>query len=78
MASCQPNVSKRAPLDDADPAQITKKPKRVRKRAAIACEECRMRKRRCDGAAPACGACMKRMKNCNYASDGQPEDWRGR
>ena len=33
--------------------------RRVRHKIAVACERCRVRKRRCDGAKPKCGACAK-------------------
>ncbi|KAL2783210.1 fungal-specific transcription factor domain-containing protein [Aspergillus keveii] len=48
----------------------------TRNRAALACEECRSRKRRCDGAIPACGGCVKRMSVCVYASEIHAKAWR--
>jgi hypothetical protein len=47
----------------------------VRKRAPLACEECRMRKRRCDGAVPACGGCTKRLSSCVYLAELQEKAW---
>ncbi|KAK0701112.1 hypothetical protein B0T21DRAFT_353866 [Apiosordaria backusii] len=52
-------------------------PKRpaVRKRVPLACEECRTRKRRCDGALPYCSGCKKRLSNCVYLADVQEKAW---
>ena len=47
----------------------------VRKRAPLACEECRTRKRRCDGAVPICGGCTKRMSCCVYLAELQEKAW---
>ena len=38
-----------------------------RKRASIACEICRVRKTRCDGAKPGCVSCIKLGVACSYA-----------
>lgn len=38
-----------------------------RKRASIACEICRVRKTRCDGAKPSCVSCVKLGVACSYA-----------
>ncbi|KAF2788531.1 hypothetical protein K505DRAFT_255310 [Melanomma pulvis-pyrius CBS 109.77] len=37
---------------------------RKRRRTALACEECRERKRKCDGIKPVCGACARRSAGC--------------
>ncbi|KAL4899620.1 hypothetical protein BDW74DRAFT_189000 [Aspergillus multicolor] len=45
-----------------------------RRKIAVACDECRVRKVRCDGVQPACGPCMKRADRgarCRYT--GEPE-----
>ncbi|KAF9894111.1 hypothetical protein FE257_009084 [Aspergillus nanangensis] len=65
---------RRPPPSNTDPPQHPRKA--TRKRATLACEECRVRKRRCDGATPVCGGCMKRMSTCIYASDVQAKEWR--
>lgn len=46
-----------------------------RKRAAAACEECRARKRKCDGNFPACGGCSKRLSQCVYSSKAEAWEW---
>ena len=38
-----------------------------RKRASIACEICRVRKTRCDGAKPSCVSCINLGVVCSYA-----------
>lgn len=71
----QAQTSKRGRVDDGE-SEHTDSPKKVtRRRAALACEECRVRKRRCDGAMPACGGCMKRMSTCIYSSEVQARAW---
>ncbi|KAK5061072.1 hypothetical protein LTR84_007613 [Exophiala bonariae] len=47
----------------------------VRKRATLACEECRTRKRRCDSAFPACGGCKKRKSDCVYSAEIEAKQW---
>lgn len=78
MDTGERGLYKRAQPEQAEGEQATKRPKGSRRRVTIACEECRIRKRRCDGAVPVCGACMKRASTCEYTSDLQPGDWRGR
>ncbi|KAK5659812.1 hypothetical protein OQA88_1024 [Cercophora sp. LCS_1] len=63
-----------APDRDTHGGPAPKRPA-VRKRAPLACEECRMRKRRCDGAVPICGGCTKRMSSCVYLADLQEKAW---
>ncbi|CUM49412.1 uncharacterized protein AC631_05750 [Debaryomyces fabryi] len=41
--------------------------KNRRRNVALACEGCRQRKRRCDGAQPVCGICLKRKTTCVYS-----------
>lgn len=48
--------------DHIDPA-----PTYLKKRAAIVCTVCRLRKSRCDGGRPACGLCADLGVKCNYA-----------
>lgn len=36
------------------------------KRVGTACEECRKRKRKCDGAKPTCSLCIANTKVCHY------------
>ncbi|KAL3463887.1 fungal-specific transcription factor domain-containing protein [Aspergillus heterothallicus] len=50
----------------------TRRPKR--RKIAVACDECRARKVRCDGIQPVCGPCAKRVEygvRCTYT--GEPE-----
>lgn len=54
------------------------KRKARRNRNALACEECRTRKRRCDGDAPACGSCVQRSCHCVYSTDTQGKGWQTR
>ncbi|KAJ5520864.1 fungal-specific transcription factor domain-containing protein [Penicillium fimorum] len=54
-------VEKRWHGNDIAPQPPGAKRRMIRKRAALACEECRVRKRRCDGAMPACSGCTKRI-----------------
>ncbi|KAL2863384.1 transcription factor domain-containing protein [Aspergillus lucknowensis] len=66
-------------MDNASPRQTgsqagaeSRRPKR--RKIAVACDECRTRKVRCDGIQPVCGPCAKRMEygvRCNYT--GEPE-----
>ncbi|KAL3440787.1 fungal-specific transcription factor domain-containing protein [Aspergillus insuetus] len=63
-------------LEDSDKPSEGAKKKITRNRTALACEECRARKRRCDGAIPACGGCVKRMSACVYASEIHAKVWR--
>lgn len=42
---------------------------RKRRRTALACEECRERKRKCDGIKPVCGACARRSAGCVWNGD---------
>ncbi|KIW10032.1 hypothetical protein PV08_11808 [Exophiala spinifera] len=50
-------------------------PKSKRRKVEVACDTCRLRKTRCDGARPKCGACLRR-KNvadvCVYAEQPSP------
>lgn len=39
---------------------------RGRRRSARACEPCRQRKIKCDGAKPACGQCVYNQSQCSY------------
>ncbi|KAH7038961.1 fungal-specific transcription factor domain-containing protein [Macrophomina phaseolina] len=62
--------------DGGDRRQPTPcKRKAMRKRTALACEECRVRKRRCDGAIPACGGCAKRLSECVYSAEIETRAW---
>lgn len=50
----------------------TQQPRKKRNKVALACEECRERKVRCDGVQPVCGTCSRRyhgQKLCNYGND---------
>ncbi|TGO31885.1 hypothetical protein BHYA_0390g00080 [Botrytis hyacinthi] len=40
---------------------------RKEKRIGVACEECRKRKRKCDGLRPSCTLCSVSQKDCQYA-----------
>ncbi|KAK4447154.1 fungal-specific transcription factor domain-containing protein [Podospora aff. communis PSN243] len=68
---------RRRPSGTEGEVQSASGPKRpaIRKRAPLACEECRMRKRRCDGAVPICGGCTKRMTSCVYLAELQERAW---
>ncbi|KZT73719.1 hypothetical protein DAEQUDRAFT_721168 [Daedalea quercina L-15889] len=44
----------------------------------VACNVCRARKTRCDGAHPACGSCSRRSLPCNYVNDPSTSRARGR
>ncbi|OQE43137.1 hypothetical protein PENCOP_c003G04534 [Penicillium coprophilum] len=70
------STTKRKCTNEFDTQSATPKKKTVRHRVTLACEECRARKRRCDGATPACGGCVKRISVCVYASEIQAKEWR--
>lgn len=55
MAPATPKSTAGSPGADAQ---------RKRRRTALACEECRERKRKCDGIKPVCGACARRSAGC--------------
>lgn len=74
----QDSVQKRGRSKVDEPRLPRAKRTMVRKRAAFACEECRVLKRRCDGAYPACGGCMKRMVVCVYSSELEAKEWHRR
>ncbi|KAL3484417.1 fungal-specific transcription factor domain-containing protein [Aspergillus germanicus] len=61
------------PVENAfQPDSATRRPKR--RKIAVACDECRARKVRCDGVQPVCGPCAKREEygvRCYYT--GEPE-----
>lgn len=65
--------AERATVDDNGSQRYRRKA--GRKRAALACDECRTRKRRCDGAFPACGGCARRMSTCVYSSEMEARAW---
>ncbi|KAI0917261.1 hypothetical protein AcW2_007443 [Taiwanofungus camphoratus] len=44
----------------------------------VACNICRARKTRCDGAHPTCGSCSRRSLPCNYVNDPHSSGGRGR
>lgn len=69
-----PGKRPRAAGDDGRPGNR----KAQRKRAALACDECRSRKRRCDGGIPACGGCARRLTTCVYSSEVEAGAWRTR
>ncbi|KAK4171980.1 putative transcriptional activator [Triangularia setosa] len=77
MAESVTSVSKRPRPNAPGPENSGPAPKRpaVRKRAPLACEECRTRKRRCDGALPYCSGCKKRLSTCVYLADIQEKAW---
>ncbi|RDW76781.1 transcription factor domain-containing protein [Aspergillus mulundensis] len=61
-----------SPSQDHSGADTSQRPKR--RKIAVACDECRVRKVRCDGVQPACGPCSKRVDKgaqCRYT--GEPE-----
>ncbi|CCC05646.1 unnamed protein product [Sordaria macrospora k-hell] len=71
------SISKRGRQAEPDASQEGPAPKKqsTRKRAPLACEECRTRKRRCDGAVPICGGCTKRLSTCVYQAEVQEKAW---
>ncbi|CAI6088219.1 unnamed protein product [Clonostachys chloroleuca] len=51
-------------------------PPRKRRRTALACEECRDRKRKCDGIKPICGACKGRSTaQCIWKQERNSKGW---
>ncbi|KAJ5895608.1 hypothetical protein N7495_007299 [Penicillium taxi] len=50
----------------AIPRGPASKPSQGRRRSARACEPCRQRKIKCDGATPSCGQCAYFNKECSY------------
>ncbi|KAL5343980.1 fungal-specific transcription factor domain-containing protein [Aspergillus crustosus] len=51
-------------------------PGRKRRRIALACDECRERKRKCDGIKPVCGTCAKRLSSkCVWDEDRSTKGW---
>ncbi|KNG85200.1 hypothetical protein ANOM_008079 [Aspergillus nomiae NRRL 13137] len=49
---------------------------RKRRRIAVACNECRERKRKCDGVKPVCGACVKRPSpRCVWDAGRNAKGW---
>ncbi|MBE3044050.1 Zn(II)2Cys6 transcription factor [Candidatus Bathyarchaeota archaeon] len=72
----QPATGKRTRTANDDGERGSRKAHR--KRAALACDECRVRKRRCDGAIPACGGCTKRLSTCVYSSEVEASAWQTR
>lgn len=61
-----------------EPQSPQQKRKSRRNRGTLACEECRTRKRRCDGEMPTCGSCVKRSSRCVYSSEIQNKVWQTR
>ena len=57
-------------MDDSMQEAQPKEPPRKRRRAKVACEPCRERKRRCDGRYP-CSTCTEFEYECRYLSDTQ-------
>jgi hypothetical protein len=52
---------------------------RKRRRIAIACNECRDRKRKCDGVKPVCGSCAKRpSQECVWEEGRSAKGWSNR
>ncbi|CAK7215094.1 hypothetical protein SBRCBS47491_002365 [Sporothrix bragantina] len=45
---------------------------RKRRRIAVACTECRLKKSRCDGGRPQCSLCIAHGIPCSYAQDAPP------
>src|SRR6266568_8135368 len=57
-----------SPERPQSPVKLVSDPQNYpRKRASIACEICRVRKTRCDGAKPSCVSCIKLGVACSYA-----------
>ncbi|EWZ84227.1 hypothetical protein FOWG_12041 [Fusarium oxysporum f. sp. lycopersici MN25] len=76
MTTTQETRTKRHHQEDDEDVQPPRhRRKTIRKRIAIACEECRSRKRKCDGAMPACSGCTKRMSVCVYTSEVEARAW---
>ncbi|KAH8700315.1 C6 transcription factor [Talaromyces proteolyticus] len=56
-----PPAAERIDMATDDPSQRVK-----RRRVALACDACRMRKSKCDGARPQCTICISMGFECNY------------
>jgi hypothetical protein len=54
-----------------EPSTSSANGKRKRQRVSQACERCRAKKYRCDGAGPPCAACHTADTACNYGQAGQ-------
>lgn len=52
---------------------------RKRRRTPLACDECRDRKRKCDGVKPVCGACRRRsITACVWNEERVSKMWTNR
>ncbi|KAI1385482.1 vegetative cell wall protein gp1 [Hypoxylon trugodes] len=64
--------------DDVVPPSTNKRQRTAgmyrRKRAVAACQQCRIRKTKCDNIRPVCGFCQKNQGQCIYP-DGGPNDY---
>ncbi|RTE80134.1 hypothetical protein BHE90_005340 [Fusarium euwallaceae] len=58
----------RAPSDGSSPGQRQTRQSRIKKRVSVACDTCRRRKTKCDGAKPECKFCKDLGKKCVYAA----------
>ena len=61
-ASSKPTM----PVSHHQPAEVDEEPKPKRQRTALACDSCRSRKTRCDGARPCCSVCSDMDFRCVY------------
>ena len=48
---------------------------RKRRRTVQACEECRDRKRKCDGIRPVCGSCSRKPGRCIWNDHRNTKGW---
>jgi hypothetical protein len=76
IESRRPSVRIRDHLNATDvmseePSTSSANGKRKRQRVSQACERCRAKKYRCDGAGPPCAACHTAGTACNYGQAGQ-------
>lgn len=55
--------------EGSPPAEIPAEPSRKRKAVTLACQRCRTRKGKCDGARPACWSCSSKGVQCEYDDD---------
>ncbi|KAH8172422.1 fungal specific transcription factor domain-containing protein [Sarocladium implicatum] len=67
--SAPTSITEEAPDEHYEPFRAEKK----RRRPALACEQCRKRKVRCDRVRPCCGPCEKaKVTNCHYVPTHTP------
>ncbi|EHL01351.1 putative Quinic acid utilization activator [Glarea lozoyensis 74030] len=70
---------KSPPIEEEDGLKGKKSKQGPRKRVSQACDKCRSRKDKCDGAKPACSTCVANGRACSYDANvkkrGLPEGY---